>query len=153
MKYLTMLLLLSISQSVWANKCIDLVKSEDFYDAADVCTAMAEKGESNAQFALAVMYYEGNGVISDMGKAQKWMREAAQKNHNQAQYNLGIMLANGQGGSSDLVEAYAWLKISMDNGYSAAADSVSQLGGELSSSEKKSAKEIIKKIKDEYKIK
>ncbi len=152
MKYLTMLFLLLISQSVLANSCIDLVQSKDFYEAADICSSMAEKGDRDAQFALAVMYYQGNGVMSDMSKAQKWMREAAQKNHNQAQYNLGIMRANGRGGSADLVEAYAWLKISEDNGYSAAADSVSQLGSELSSGEKKSALEKIKAIKDEFKL-
>ena len=147
MKYLTLLLLLITSQTILANQCIDLMQKKDFYEASEVCRTMANKGEKNAQFSLAVMYYQGSGMMSDMGEAQKWMRKAAQQNHNQAQYNLGIMIANGQGSSADLVEAYAWLKISADNGYSPAADSVKQLGQELSSNEKKQADEKIKSLK------
>lgn len=154
MKYLAIvtLTLLGFSQTVHANKCVDLVKKQDFYEAANVCSTLAKKGEMNAQFALAVLFYEGNGMMSDMGKAQKWMRKSAQQNHNQAQYNLGIMLANGQGSNADLVEAYAWLKISSENGYSAADESVKQLREELSSSEKKTADEKIEQLKKEFKL-
>lgn len=153
MRYLIILLSLMISQSVLANQCVDLIQKEDYYEASDVCKTLAQKGNSNAQFALGVMYYQGNGMMSDLAKAQKWIRKSAQQNHRQGQYNLGIMLANGQGGSADLVEAYAWLKISADNGYSAAADSVPQIEAELSSSEKKKAAETIEKLKKEFKFK
>ena len=153
MKYLTLLLLLLSSQTLLANQCVDLMEKEDFYKASEVCQTMANKGEKNAQFSLAVLYYEGSGMMSDMGQAHKWMRKAALQNHNQAQYNLGIMIANGQGSNVDLVEAYAWLKISADNGYSPAKDSVRQLGEELSSGEKKQADEMIKSLKKKLKIK
>lgn len=153
MRYLTLLLLLSFSQTVLANKCIDLMQKEEYYEASEVCRAMAEKGDMNAQFSLGVLYYQGNGVMSDLSQSQKWIRKAAQKNHNQAQYNLGIMLANGHGSSANLVEAYAWLKISSDNGYSAATDSMKQLGEELSSDEKNKADEKISSIKNEFKLK
>ena len=151
MKYLTLLLLLLSSQTLLANQCVDLMEKEDFYKASEVCQTMANKGEKNAQFSLAVLYYQGSGMMSDMGQAHKWMRKAALQNHNQAQYNLGIMIANGQGSSVDLVEAYAWLKVSADNGYAPARDSVSQLGEELSSDEKKQADERIKSIKKKLK--
>lgn len=151
MKYLV-LLLFFISQPVWANKCIELVQKEDYYEAVDVCLTIAKKGDPNAQFALAVMNYQGNGMMQDLTKSQEWMRKAAQQNHEQAQYNLGIMLANGQGSSADLVEAYAWLKISADNGYTAAGDSVKQLSAELSSKEKKKASEKIAELKKEFKL-
>ncbi|MCW8932593.1 MAG: sel1 repeat family protein [Gammaproteobacteria bacterium] len=153
MRYFTTLLLLMFSQTLLANKCVDLIKKEDFYEASDVCAAMAQKGDMNAQFSLGVLYYQGNGIIADMTEAQKWIRKAAEQNHNQAQYNLGILLANGHGSSANLVEAYAWLKISADNGYSAASDSVSQLGQELSAGEKKEANERIKILKEKFKLK
>ena len=123
------------------------MQKQDFYEAAEVCQKMAEKGEINAQFSMAVMYYQGNGVMADAGQAQKWMRKAAMKGHNQAQYNLGLMIANGQGSETNLVEAYAWLKLSDANGYAPAADAVKQLGSELSSSEKKQAEEKYNSIK------
>jgi len=141
------------SQAVYANKCVELMHKEEFYEAFDVCSSTAKKGDRPAQLSVGVMYYQGNGVMSDLAKAQDWMRKAAQNNHSQAQYNLGIMLANGHGSSANLVEAYAWLKISSNNGYSAAEDSVKQLGAELSSSEKEQAEERISQIKEEFKLK
>ncbi len=145
-------LFLSIfSHNLLANQCIDLMKKEDFYEASDVCAAMAKKGEMNAQFSLAIMYYQGSGMMSDLGEAQKWMRKAAEQNHDQAQYNLGIMLANGQGSNTDLVSAYAWLSVSAANGYAAATEAVKQLGAELSSKEKKEANIQIQQIKSHFK--
>ena len=153
MRYMTIILLLVVSQTALANKCIDLLEKKEFYEASDVCSGMAKKGDKNAQFALGAMYYQGNGVMSDFGRAQEWMRKAAEQNHKQAQYNLGIMIANGQGSPADLIEAYAWLKISADNGYSAAGDSVKQLGAELTSEEKKEADERVISLKKEFKLK
>ncbi|MCU7949687.1 MAG: sel1 repeat family protein [gamma proteobacterium symbiont of Bathyaustriella thionipta] len=129
------------------------MQKEDFYEASEVCRAMADKGDINAQFSLAVMYYQGNGLMADQGEALKWMRKAALQNHHQAQYNLGLMIASGHGSNVDLIEAYAWLKIAADNGYSFAADSVKQLAAELSSSEKQKADEKIKTIKKSVTIK
>lgn len=152
MRYITIILFLMLSQTVLANKCVDLMQKEEFYEASDVCSSMAKKGDKNAQFSLGVMYYQGSGMMSDFAQAQKWIRKAAEQNHKQGQYNLGIMLANGQGSSADLIEAYAWLKISAENGYSAAADSVKQLSEELSSSEKKAAEKKINSLKKEFKL-
>ncbi len=158
MKYLSLFALacfgqVFLVQAVFANnKCIDLMQKQDFYEAADVCASMARKGNSSAQFAMGVLYYQGNGVMADTAKAQEWMRKAAEQNYAQAQYNLGIMVANGQGGPADLITAYAWLKISAENGYAPAVDSLKQLGGELSSSEKKEAEEKVTELKHKYKL-
>ena len=161
MKYLLSFSLLFVVNMLFANllfakplienQCIELMQKQSFYEAADVCRVQAEKGERNAQFSMAVLNYQGNGMMSNMGQAQKWMRKAAIQNHNQAQYNLAIMIANGQGTEVDLVEAYAWFKISAENGYSLANDSIKQLGSELSSSEKKQSIQKIADIKKELK--
>ncbi len=157
MKYLSLIIFIFsgqafLAQSALANKCVDLMQKEDFYEAADVCSAMAQKGNSAAQFVLGVLYYQGNGIMADTVKAQKWMRKAAEQNYAQAQYNLGIMMANDQGGPADLVTAYAWLKVSADNGYAPAAGSLKQLGAELSSSEKKEAENKLQELKAKYKF-
>ena len=151
MKILIPLLFVFLSQSVLANKCIDLMKKEDFYAAVDVCKSMANKGDKDAQFSLGILYYGGQGMMSDQGEAHKWWRKAARQNLPEAQYNLGIMIANGQGGEADLVEAYAWLKIAAENGYKPAIESVDQLGAELSSKEKKQSVERIVELKKQVK--
>jgi TPR repeat protein len=152
MKYVLGLFLLLVMESLLArNACIDLMQKEEFYEASEVCDRLAKKGDKYAQFSLGIMYYQGSGVMSDLHLAQKWLRKSAEQNHQQGQYNLGIMLANGQGSETNLIEAYAWLKISADNGYSAAMDSVKQLGEELSSTEKKAADDKINIIKKQLK--
>ena len=152
MPFIVFVSLVFFASQAQANRCVELVQKQEFYEAADVCGKLAGKGDSNAQFAMGVLSYQGNGMMSDLAKSQQWMRKAAQQNHQQAQFNLGIMLANGQGSQVNLVEAYAWLKIASDNGYTAARDSVRQLGAELSSSEKKQAEETISKLKTDYKL-
>jgi TPR repeat protein len=155
MKYkiiITFLCLTFFTLAAQANECVDLMQKEDFYEAANVCTALAKEDDKNAQFSLGLMFYQGNGMMSDLSQAQKWWRKAAQNNHSDAQFNLGIMLANGQGGSSDLVAAYAWLKIAAENGSLAAKDSAKQMAEELSSGEKKQADEKLELLKKEYEL-
>ncbi|MCU7837219.1 MAG: sel1 repeat family protein [gamma proteobacterium symbiont of Taylorina sp.] len=147
-----LLIQIFLTQLVLANKCLDLVKEKDFYGAANVCESMANKNNANAQFALATLYFDGNGMMQDNSQALTWFRKAAENNHNQAQYNLGIMLANGMSIEADLVEAYAWLKISKNNGYSPAGEVIKQLGAELSSTEKKQTEAKISELKKEFKL-
>ena len=152
MKYIIPLILLITSQSVFANKCVTLVNEKDFYAAVNICTELANKNDAKAQFALATLYYDGNGVMEDNTQARKWFLKAAQNNHNQAQYNLAIMLASGLGGEINLPEALAWLKISKNNGYSVAAEAIKQMTAELSSSEKEQADKKMAEIKKEFNI-
>jgi uncharacterized protein len=55
-------------------------------------------GDSNAQFNLARMYLEGNGIRKDEVQAVKWLSVAAEKNHMESQAMLGHLLFNGRGG-------------------------------------------------------
>ena len=141
-----------IAQSAIANKCVDLVKEKDFYGAANVCENLAKKNNRNAQFSLATLYYDGNGVMEDNSQALKWFRKAAENNHAQAQYNLAIMLASGLGAEADLVEAFAWLKISQSKGYKPATEVINKMEPELSSKEKQQADEKMAELKKKFKL-
>ena len=55
-------------------------------------------GDANAQFNLARMFLDGNGVNKDARQAARWLSLAAEKNHFQAQAILGYLLFNGQDG-------------------------------------------------------
>ncbi len=54
-------------------------------------------GDPNAQYNLARMYLDGNGVRKDPSQAIKWLNLAAQKNHIPSQALLGHILFTGQG--------------------------------------------------------
>ena len=55
-------------------------------------------GDPNAQFNLAVMYIEGNGVAKDMKRALQLLNNAAKKDHAPSRALLGHMMFNGEGG-------------------------------------------------------
>ena len=65
----------------------------------DALRVRAEAGDAEAQYALGVMYANGQGVPQDDTEAGRWYRLAADQGLAEAQYNLGVMYANGNGTS------------------------------------------------------
>ena len=55
------------------------------------CYDLAQKGDAQAQFTLALMYAKGDGVPQDGIEALKWCRKAAENGHVKAQFNLGLI--------------------------------------------------------------
>ena len=73
--------------------------------------ALAEAGDTEAQFTLGEFYTAGEGVPQDDAEAVAWYRLAAQQGHAEAQYNLGVMYDNGEGVPQDDVEARRWYNL------------------------------------------
>ena len=92
------------------------------YDKGDYATAIrlfrpiAEQGHANAQFNLAQMYRNGQGVTQDYAAAVLWYRKAAEQGHADAQYNLGLMYATGQGVPQDYAAAVLWFRKAAEQG-------------------------------------
>ena len=79
--------------------------------------ALAEKGDARAQFHLAIMFYDGEGVEQSLKEAAKWYRKAAEQGHADAQVCLGFCYAFfNQGVPTDILTAYAWYYIAASNG-------------------------------------
>ena len=57
----------------------------DYTTAIKEWRLLAQQGDVNAQFNLAVMYSEGRGVQPDHVEAAKWYRKSAEQGHNKAQ--------------------------------------------------------------------
>ena len=73
-------------------------------------------GDADAQFELAGLYAEGDGVKQNLTEAVKWYRKAAEQGHDGAQYKLGLSYQNGKGIPQSDTDAYIWLNISAENG-------------------------------------
>ena len=87
--------------------------------APDLITATrlaAEQGDARAQFALGLMYRDGEGVLKDDAEAVRWYRLAAEQGLAGAQYNLGFMYANGLGVPEDDAEAVRWWGLAAEQG-------------------------------------
>jgi len=77
----------------------------------------ADQGHAQAQWAIASIFDQGQGVKQDYVEANKWYRKAADQGHAKAQFNLGISYAQGQGVKQDYVEANKWCRKAAEQGY------------------------------------
>jgi len=64
---------------------------QDYTLAANWFRMAAERGDSNSQFNLGVMYEFGNGVHQDINRAIRWYHLAAQQEHVEAMGVLRIL--------------------------------------------------------------
>ena len=76
----------------------------------------AEKGNTEAQFAVGYMYEYGKGTEIDYDQAVKYYQMAAEKNHSGAQHNLAVLFYTGRGVEKDLKRAYQWFRNAAQNG-------------------------------------
>ncbi len=93
----------------------------DFAAAARGFASLAQAGDRDAQYALAVLYELGRGVQRDLPAAVNWYRRSAAQGLADAQFNLAAMYANGEGVPQDLVAAYALLALAAAQGHAEAA--------------------------------
>ena len=90
-------------------------------DAVSRYRKLAEQGNAQAQYDLAVCYYQGRGVSPDYAEGLKWFRQAAEQGHAEAQCVLGVFYHDGrQGLSLDYAEAVKWLRKAAEQGNYAA---------------------------------
>ena len=96
---------------------------------------LAEQGDANAQFMLARLYQDGEGIPQDFKKAVNWYKRAAEQEIGDdklaflgirtAQYNLGLMYKNGKGVQQNDQEAVKWYRLAAKLGD---ADAQNNLG-------------------------
>ena len=100
----------------------DFDKGFRAYQAGDYAAAieewhpLAEAGDTDAQFALGVMYEKGEGVKQDYAKAMTWYRRAAEADYADAQNNLGVMYRKGKGVEQNYTKAVAWYRRAAEAG-------------------------------------
>jgi TPR repeat protein len=87
--------------------------------------ALAEKGDTRAQFMMGTIYEQGLGVPKDLAAAARWYRRAADGGNASAQYNLGIFYQFGKGVPKDAKEAVRWLLKAADQGHGRAQNNLS----------------------------
>jgi hypothetical protein len=92
---------------------------KDFAAALAVWRPLAETGNAEAETLLGAMYWRGEGVLRDHGRAAYWYLRAAEKGYARAQNDIGYMYGFGEGiPPRDNVQAYKWLSLAVRN-YSA----------------------------------
>ena len=116
------------------------------------CTAGAEQeqefmtkakaGDAEAQYQLARLYFEGNGVDQSDKKGAYWVRRAADQGHMLAQGDLGMMYALGVMVRKDDVEAVKWLTLSEKSDYGPAIRFMKDLQDTMKQEDIQKAKQL-----------
>ncbi len=77
----------------------------------------AESGDSDAQYDLAMRYWEGKeGAPKDNGKAFYWAKKSAEQGDAYAQSWVAYFYENGYGTAQDDSESFYWYRRSADQG-------------------------------------
>jgi exopolysaccharide production negative regulator len=72
-------------------------------------------GDADAQYNLAMIYMNGDGVEPDPVRAVRWLGLAARKNHVPAQAALGEVLVFGTGVHPLPEKGYMWIVVAREN--------------------------------------
>jgi tetratricopeptide (TPR) repeat protein len=89
--------------------------------------SLAERGNVEAQFCLAVQFNYGRGVTKDLVESAKWYRNAAERGHRDAQNALGFAYERGEGVGQDYEQALAWYRKAADNGDALAKSNIGMM--------------------------
>lgn len=91
-------------------------EAKEFRRALQLLQPLAENGEAEAQYRVAIQYQAGLGVVPNPMQAFHWMREAAGQDHGLALHGLGIMYLYGECVEKNEREAALWLQRAADRG-------------------------------------
>jgi len=83
---------------------------QDYTLAAFWYRKAAEQGSAAAQYSLANLYHNGQGVTRDHTEATFWWCKAAEHGNADAQWWLGIAYYYGKGVPQDYVMADLWYR-------------------------------------------
>jgi len=150
----TIVFVLFISPS-WAgdiNKGFEAYNNGDYETALEEWTPLAEDGDAVAQYNLATMYDNGQGVLQDYQTAVKWYTLAAEQGLAKSQYNLGISYAKGQGVLQDYTYGHMWLNIAAASGDGDAAEARNIVQESMTPAQIEQAQALAREcVKKEYK--
>ena len=90
---------------------------------------LAEKGNAEAAFNLAVMYEEGRGVSQDLKEAVDWYETAVEKDYVEAYYRQGLLYEKGLGVAQNMEKAVQLYKRASVYGLKAARERLNQIQG------------------------
>ncbi len=91
-------------------------EAKEFRRSLQLLQPLAQGGEPEAQYRVAIQYQAGLGVVPNPSQAYRWMREAAEQDHGLALHGIGIMYLFGECVEKNPREAAHWLQRAADQG-------------------------------------
>ena len=98
------------------NKGYEAFNIGDYETAIEEWLPLAEQGDGDSQFNLALMYRSGEGVLQNHKTAIEWYTKAAEQGHAKAQFNLALMYRSGEGVLQNDKTAEEWYTKAAEQG-------------------------------------
>jgi TPR repeat protein len=92
------------------------VQRQDYTTAINILRPLAEKGDADAQWNLAFIYIQGEGVSQDYAEALRLLRLSAAQGNPSGQAILGGLYFGGNGVAQDNIEALRLFRLSAEQG-------------------------------------
>lgn len=106
---------------------IAALNQADYASAISSFTRAAERGDAIAQYKLARMFHDGQGIERDHKQAFYWYRKAAGQGNADAQFWVAVMYRDSIGVARDYAETLYWLKRAAERGSPDAQFTLGQL--------------------------
>ncbi|KAF3793686.1 F-box protein [Nymphaea thermarum] len=95
-------------------------ESPNLKEAVKLFYEAASKGNTRAQYSLALCLQQGRGVERDLPKAARWYLKAALGGNPRAMYNASLCYSSGEGMPRSYQQARIWMKRAAESGHSKA---------------------------------
>ena len=102
-------------------------EAKHFNTAMPLLRPLAEEGNAEAQFRVAIMYQNGLGIVANEQKAFEFMKAAAEAGHALAQHGLGFMYLEGECVEKDEAQAAAWFERAGEQGLTGSLATLAQM--------------------------
>ena len=99
---------------------ISAFESKQFVRAYELLFPLAEKGNADSLYRLAIMTQNGLGMVANKEKALAWMQSAAEQGFDLAQHGLAFMYMEGECVEQDYAQAIHWFKLASEQGLAGA---------------------------------
>ncbi|HHH12861.1 MAG TPA: sel1 repeat family protein, partial [Thiolapillus brandeum] len=91
-------------------------EAKHFVQAAELLEPLAEAGEAEAQYRVAIMAQNGLGMVENPLVAYKYMKAAAEAGHALAQHGLAFMYLEGECAEKNPRKAVEWFEKAAEQG-------------------------------------
>ena len=148
---LALFLALSASARADFNDGVVAMMTGHYDQALETFVPLAEVSDhAYAQYFLARMYADGQGVDQDFERAAKWYRKAAEKGVGDAQFRLGRLYETGEGVPGDMEYAFGWYSVAAHLGNAKGAEALKTATSKLSDKELLEAKKLARDLINKY---
>jgi TPR repeat protein len=125
---MSMLVLCSIAFGGTFDDAIAAYNKQSYIEALNLFYVLAKEGDNKAQYNVALMYENGQGVKADINQARQWYEKAAKGGNAKAAYNLARLYQSLEGKVPHAIEmARYWYEKAVDGGISQAYNNLATL--------------------------